>query len=90
MGLGAFAVTMVVGLLTVTLGKITFVNPGILFDRLLDRSEQEFQNDMLAYAGNHYSNNQKLVDRKGHGATVLGVVFVVEVACFFVWIVQQL
>src|SRR5947208_12194211 len=86
LALFAFVVLMILGLLARTWGGLTHISPGIVFDRWLHLSEHEFKRDLLFFAGEHFKQNQKVVNRRGNIVTGMTVLFVAEVLLLIVWI----
>ena len=82
-----FFAALMVGLLGRRMGTITLPDPGKLDDdEWLKCPHDEFMRDMLSFAGQHYSKNNDLIDKKSICADcIVGLVFV-ETLLLLSWI----
>lgn len=79
------AVITVVGVVARLSGVLTLASPKVIYQQSLGLTEWEFQRDALHFAGEHYEKNRRAVNRKAAAAAVMAVLFVGELASFFIW-----
>lgn len=90
-GMALFVVVAVAGVISTTLGEITALSPKLLRDNgWLEKQLPGFKKDAVYWAGQHFEKGSKLVNRKGHVATVLTVLFVAETIFLLVWALNEI
>lgn len=87
-GLTFFSVAAISGVFGRITGAVTLVNPSVLYDESLHKTDWEFKKDAVYRAGRHFEKNSKAIARKGVFALVVTGALLAEVAMFAVWLAQ--
>ncbi len=84
---GAFVLTAVVGLVASRLGDIVLMDPAALCKEWLVLSEADFRRNAVEWAGKHFDESFKWINRKGIALKVMTLLFLAETGFLVVWIV---
>ncbi len=87
LALATFALIVVWSVAIRSYGHLHLVNPAIIYEDKLHYSEWQFKRSLLHWAGEHFTKNTKVINRKGHAGNWLSGLFLLEVALFLIWIV---
>jgi hypothetical protein len=83
------AAALVLGAIGRSSGRVTLVDPALLYStECLRREEREFRREMLYYAGQHFAKNAALVVFKHRMLIAMTVLFVLEVLSLAAWLVS--
>lgn len=83
-GLAAFA-----GSITRVMGSPKVISPDELFDNWISRSPWHFKKDLLAFAGDDFNNNNRLVKLKGNAAVLASGLVLLEAVFLVVWVLME-
>jgi hypothetical protein len=84
--LAIFAGIAIIGVAGRARGSLRLVNPGLLYEKWLDRSEWVFRKDMVFFAGQDFAANSDAIRRKGNCALVMASLFIVMAFMFLGWL----
>ncbi|MGE0450784.1 MAG: hypothetical protein AB7Q29_14520 [Vicinamibacterales bacterium] len=68
-------------------GRLTLVDPTILYEKALHLSEWEFKKNQVFFAGENFRANRLAIERKHELAIRASVALVLEVTAFVFWLV---
>jgi hypothetical protein len=80
------AIAGVVGLAGRLAGRLTLVNPTVLFRETLQEPEWEFRKNAIFYAGKHFEKNAAIIDRKANAAVATSVLMLVALVIAATWL----
>jgi hypothetical protein len=80
------AIAGVVGLAGRLSGRLTLVNPTVLFRETLQEPEWEFRKNAIFYAGKHFEKNAAIIDRKANAAVATSVLMLVALVIAATWL----
>lgn len=86
MAMVAFAFLVVTGIVGLRIGSIVLLNPKILYDKYLHYSHWEFKQMVIYWAGEHFNENKKLIDKKAYFRDTMTIFLLVEILCICLWI----
>jgi hypothetical protein len=86
LGLIAAGVGLTLGVWGRNTGKLTVVDPMVLYRKSLWRTDPGFKKNAIGFAGQHFDDNAKAVERKGNVATAMVIAMVAELAAFAIWV----
>lgn len=67
-------------------GPLKMLDPTVLHDSYIDAQPEEFKRQILYYAGRHFDQNVRVVNRNGNLAAVAAMAFAIEVVAVAVWV----
>lgn len=82
-----FAALITTGVVVRVRGRVTLVNPSMLYKDWLHFSEWEFKKNAIFFSGKHFEANKAIIDRKSAAAIGMTALFLVELLFLFGWIV---
>lgn len=82
----AFAVLVVTGIMGLRIGSIMMLSPKNLYNKYLHYSEREFKLKVIYWAGEHFEENRKLVDKKARFRDTITILVLVEIVFICLWI----
>ena len=82
-------IVLVIGMFAMSLGTLTVPALGDFHAMWLDKRIALFKSDAILNAATHQKTNLDLVNLKGHTATALSILFVVQIALLMTWIAEQ-
>ena len=85
-GLLFFISIVVIGIYARLTGAVRVISPDLLFEDWLHKTAWEFKKDFIAFAGNDFNHNLKLINYKWKLATLITVLFFFQVACLAAWV----
>jgi hypothetical protein len=85
------AITLLIGAAVIGIvgrqrGRVRLVNPMVLYDKFLHRTDWEFRKDLLYFAGQDFSDNAIAIDRKGQTAALMTGLTVVALLLSAIWL----
>lgn len=86
----AFLLAMIVGITARLRGYLKLLHPAVLYDEFLPYPEWEFKKNIIFFAGQHYEENIRLVNRRGRLAVWAAILFLVEMIFVVVWVIRAL
>jgi len=86
LAISVFGLIILIGTTEQLRGTIKMLNPDLFFEKWLDLSEWEFKKDFIAFAGESFDHNKKLLDRKWRASVYVTVLFVLEVVFLVAWV----
>jgi hypothetical protein len=87
LGMIAFLIAGVVGVIGRIKGKLVVPNPGELFNHL-DLPEWEFRKNQIFYAGENFNKNKHTIATKGRMTICVTIALLAEVVLFTAWIMR--
>lgn len=91
---GWFVAAIIVALLAVVIGLyarfsgyLVTLDISALYNDYLGHSEWEFKKDFIYYAGINFDTNTALINKKGHCASIIAALFIIEAVLVLVWVV---
>jgi hypothetical protein len=85
-GLIAAGVGLTLGVLGRNTGKLTVVDPMVIYRKSLWRAEPSFKKNAIGFAGQHFDENAKAIEQKGTFATGMVIAMVAELLAFALWV----
>ena len=82
----AFAFLVVTGIVGLRIGSITLLSCKILYDKYLHYSHWKFKQMVIYWAGEHFNENKKLIDKKAYFGDAMTIFLLVEILCICLWI----
>lgn len=80
----AAAANVILGSIAHLTGKFIVIDPKILRDWIDDQPE-DFQNNLVYWAGEHFDHNDKLLRRNWRFSVIVNLVFFAEAICLVLW-----
>jgi hypothetical protein len=81
-----FGCIAVIGVVGRAQGSLRLVDPGVLYEKWLHRSEWTFRKDMIHFAGQDFKDNADAIRHKGNCAVAMAALFIVMVFLFMGWL----
>jgi len=82
------ALALASGIIARNSGALMICSPEVLYQKWLSRSAWNFKKDMLYFAGRHFDQNVKVINRKAHIALGMTLFFFLETTLFIGWIIS--
>jgi hypothetical protein len=79
-------VAVLIGMAGRAFGGLHLVDISKLYDEWLGSDDWEFKKDSIHYAAENFKRNLRLVNLKGHLASVVTLLFLVEMALLLTWL----
>ena len=86
--MAAFVFLVITGIAGLRIGSITLLSPKMLYDKYLHYSHWEFKQMVIYWAGEHFNENKKLIDKKAYFRDTMTVFLLMEILCICLWIVK--
>lgn len=83
-----FVLLFAIGAVATTWGGLRLVNPQELYHKWLNKSREEFQKDLIFFAGEDFQVNTRAVNAKGYAAAWMAWLFLAELVCWALWILR--
>jgi hypothetical protein len=84
----AFIILVIIGIIGMRMGAIALLHPKTLYNKYLYCSHWEFQQRVLYWAGEHFSKNKAIIDKKALFRDVITGILLIEISCFVLWIIM--
>lgn len=84
--ISSFFITIFAGMYIRQVGKLAILDLMVLYRSHIKLPKEQFRGHVLFQAGKNLSENQCLIDRKSWGATIMIVLFLVEITSAALWV----
>jgi hypothetical protein len=84
----AFAAGLFIGVYARGLGSVIVVDPRVLFQQWLHKSEWEFRKDFIYFAAKHLQANRAIIKRKSNLTNIVTTCFMIEAVALAVWVMR--
>ena len=81
-----FVLALSLGVLARRHGRITLINPKLLYDKQISKEPWDFKRQIIYFAGKTHITNAKLIESKSTCADIVAVLFGVELVFGAIWI----
>lgn len=82
-----FVVASVLGIYARLYGNLSVLSPKSLFNHWTNKSQIEFKKDLIYFSANDFERNKIIVLNKWRMAVAISVIFLLQVACLFAWVI---
>ena len=82
----AFAFLVVTGIVGLRTGSIMLLSSKELYDKYLHYSHWKFKQMVIYWAGEHFNDNKKLIDKKAYFRDIMTISLLVEILFICLWI----
>lgn len=81
-----FASLVVIGCIAIRMGRLSLLNPKVLYDKYLYLSHWEFQQQTLYFAGEQFIKNNNRINKKANMRDFMTILLLVEIILLIIWI----
>lgn len=86
--MAAFGIGMTLGVYARVSGKILAIDPDVLYQRWLEKSEWTFRKDYIFFAGQHFKTNVTTVEHKSFLTALVAMLFGLEAIMLVCWVLK--
>lgn len=83
----SFFALIIAGIIGMRIGAIALLHPKTLYDKYLHCSHWAFQQRVIYWAGEHFSKNKAIINKKAAIRDIITFILLIEIVCFVLWIV---
>ena len=87
LAMAAFVVLTITGIIGLRKGSISLLSPRILYDQYLHYSHWEFKQMVIYWAGEHFNENKKRIDKKAYYRDAMTILLLAEIIGICLWII---
>lgn len=88
LAVAAFGTGLFIGVYARSLANVVVVDPGVLYQQWLHKSEWEFRKDFIYFAAKHLQANRATIKRKSNLTNMATTCFMIEALALVVWVMR--